>query len=537
MSDIKQSNVVAATEVLDDPDQAELVESLNFRDATKYRLAYRGKLYDSKAVIGIAHGLATGTYWGAKDFSGGMSPGHAAHTLQQLGFFIDDGPLFDLTRITIDRTHGRPAPYQYLVLRWAIARARAGAARTARYSDVRQELSDLLRPYAIGQTAPDPAMPWLALRRSNWWDLETPPEASRLTDADVRRLDLKGGLTDELYRRISEQSEFALAATEVLDHLIEEATATAPPSMSGPPRGGPAGLLLTWNPDHWSWTSDYDEADYDNAIATTALGGVVREGWSTRRYRDIKVGDRAFLLKQGDQGRGIVASGVVAGDPEIRPHWNGSGEQQRRVPVDWDVVLGPDQLLPTDILEDELPQQNWRPLGSGITIKPDVLRQLETLWSQHLAGLTWPDSTERKPGSGGQGITIDPLKRKKIEDAAQNRLMSYFADRGWNVVDTRFGSPYDAVATKGPQVLYLEAKGTQSSGDTVFVTRGEVRHARANKGRCVLGIWSSMQFDDNGEIDTTAGTFRILPFEPDDDHLTPTQYVYLLPSGDESTSP
>lgn len=42
--------------------------------------------------------------------------------------------------------------------------------------------------------------------------------------------------------------------------------------------------------------------------------------------------------------------------------------------------------------------------------------------------------------------------------------------------------------------LYLEAKGTQSNGDAVFLTRGEVEHARLHRGNCVIGIWSGMRF-------------------------------------------
>jgi hypothetical protein len=87
--------------------------------------------------------------------------------------------------------------------------------------------------------------------------------------------------------------------------------------------------------------------------------------------------------------------------------------------------------------------------------------------------------------------------------------MRHYRDLGWRVTDTRYGNPFDAVAIKGQERIYLEAKGTQSPGETVFLTRGEVEHARANGGQCVLGVWASMQFDGNDEIDPLTSTFRM----------------------------
>ena len=134
----------------------------------------------------------------------------------------------------------------------------------------------------------------------------------------------------------------------------------------------------------------------------------------------------------------------------------------------------------------------------------------------------------------GQGLATDPVRRKKIEDAAQDRLMQHYRDLGWEVLDTRYGNPFDAVAAKGDARIYLEAKGTQSPGNAVFLTRGEVEHARTNNGQCVLGIWASMRFDENDEVDPRAGTFRIMTFSPCDEHLTPIQYEYRLPPGEDA---
>ena len=123
-----------------------------------------------------------------------------------------------------------------------------------------------------------------------------------------------------------------------------------------------------------------------------------------------------------------------------------------------------------------------------------------------------------------QSHMLDPGLRKKIENAAQERLMARFRDDGWDVVDTRVGHPYDARAIKGDEVRYLEAKGTTTDGISVIVTRNEVSWARSHPGECVMGIWSGMNLDAEGNLLADIGEFRLLDWSPDDDELDASQY-------------
>ena len=126
----------------------------------------------------------------------------------------------------------------------------------------------------------------------------------------------------------------------------------------------------------------------------------------------------------------------------------------------------------------------------------------------------------------GQGRQFDLEVRLKVEMAAHERLMDHYRSRGWVVKDTHSGSPYDALATKGTATLYLEAKGTQSAGTSVLVTRGEVEHARAHPGQCFVGIWSGIDIDESGAVRTDSGEFRVLPFVPDSGGLTVVGYEW-----------
>jgi 5-methylcytosine-specific restriction protein A len=67
--------------------------------------------------------------------------------------------------------------------------------------------------------------------------------------------------------------------------------------------------LLTWNPNRWAWTD------------LTLMAHRVREEgsalmrWSCGNTRRIEAGDRVFLLRQGAEPKGILASGMVIEPP------------------------------------------------------------------------------------------------------------------------------------------------------------------------------------------------------------------------------
>ncbi|MFH5212253.1 protein NO VEIN domain-containing protein [Antrihabitans sp. NCIMB 15449] len=270
-------------------------------------------------------------------------------------------------------------------------------------------------------------------------------------------------------------------------------------------------LLVTWNVDRWDWGRNYTDA-----VVQTSAGVVVEESWSTGgRTSGVAVGDRVFMLRQGSAERGLVASGTIAGDIYQAPHWDDAGDRLANyVAIEWDTVLPPEELLPTEELVAAFPIQHWRPQGSGILVRPEIVHALERLWTQHLE--------ELGRGSGG-GRQPDPRRRRKVEVAAQQRLMDHFSAQGWRVDDTHVGNPYDAMATRDSERIYLEAKGTESDGDEVQVTHGEVVHARNHPGECVMGIWSGITFHDE-EVDPDSGDFRVITFDPDRGMLTPISY-------------
>ncbi|MGV0734347.1 hypothetical protein [Mycolicibacter sinensis] len=304
------------------------------------------------------------------------------------------------------------------------------------------------------------------------------------------------------------------------------------PVVASEPKSVPErrALVVTWNPDKFQWGDGYAEA-----VKATSRGRDVINDWSTgNRTGGVDRGDRVFLLRQGVQGgRGIIASGTILGSVTPAAHWDGSGRIANYIRAAWECVVGAENALATDVLEERLSGQHWRPQGGGILIKSEVVGALERLWSDHLARVI----QNTRPAGRGQHLLTDAERRLKVEDAAQARLMEYYRREGWTVSDTRHGNPFDAVAQRGDDFLYLEAKGTQSRGAGVLVTRGEVEHARVNNGLCVMGIWSGIGFDDDGEVDPSSGQFRIVPFSPDDGDLTGLTFEWSVPGAAEVPPP
>ena len=282
-------------------------------------------------------------------------------------------------------------------------------------------------------------------------------------------------------------------------------------------------LILTWNPDKFHW----DKYEYQDIVQQTAQCEPVPFDWSTgSRVGGVGDGDRFILLRQGTHGRGIVASGTVTSEVFQSDAWNDSGGASNYVNISFELVVPVEDALPTETLKEQLPETNWDRLQmSGTLLKPELITRLAQLWSDHLAGVGQLDSAP----TSGQSILAAALRRKKLEDAAQDRLMEHYRHRGFAVTDTRYGNPFDAIAQQGDQLVYLEAKGTQSSGSTVRVTRGEVAHARANDGHCEMGIWAGIRFTPDGEVDPSSGSFKVMPFQPADDDLFPLSYDWCVP--------
>jgi len=142
------------------------------------------------------------------------------------------------------------------------------------------------------------------------------------------------------------------------------------------------GYLLTWNEAKWPW---HKLADTANRVRT---GERVTDRWNCSKTKSIVAGDRLFILKQGAEPRGIVASGWVSTAVFQDLHWDESraaqGQFTNYVLFEYDALLDPDReaILERDYLKHApgLSQFHWDTRSSGIRIAVPVLQRLEEVW-------------------------------------------------------------------------------------------------------------------------------------------------------------
>ncbi|MDP3892122.1 DUF3883 domain-containing protein [Nocardioides sp.] len=193
--------------------------------------------------------------------------------------------------------------------------------------------------------------------------------------------------------------------------------------------------------------------------------------------------------------------------------------------------------------------QGWKPPAMG-NQRPNTVNMAATIWNavesmtrKYRNDESVRDDAAIPGGRGGESRSPDETVnsaqaygseaelRQAIEGVAQLRLMQHFEKLGWTVEDTHLVAPYDARAAKGSLVQYLEAKGTTSAGESVFVTRGEVEWARDHAGECVMGIVSSIELDPTGRVDPASGVLRLVDWNPQVGDLQVVQYQWS-PSAD-----
>ena len=136
--------------------------------------------------------------------------------------------------------------------------------------------------------------------------------------------------------------------------------------------------LFGWNPIKFAWE------DIDENIKLIAATGKFEDNWSVVSHKTIKPGDRAYIVRVGVEPKGIFASGVIVSEPYVAFR---KGRHYYRVNIALDILFNPDKepILTLDILKTgNLAAQTWTPQASGISIRPELVDELEGVWQDFL---------------------------------------------------------------------------------------------------------------------------------------------------------
>ncbi len=138
-------------------------------------------------------------------------------------------------------------------------------------------------------------------------------------------------------------------------------------------------FLFAWNPNRWDWE------DLQESIDQLEKVGYIERRWSCGNSKSIKKGDRIFLIRLGQEPRGIMGSGYAKSSYYVAPHWDGTkGKTTNYIDIEFDILINPNEntLFDKESLEALDPNnvQQWFPQQSGISIKKDVVDALELNW-------------------------------------------------------------------------------------------------------------------------------------------------------------
>ena len=131
-----------------------------------------------------------------------------------------------------------------------------------------------------------------------------------------------------------------------------------------------------------------------------------------------------------------------------------------------------------------------------------------------------------------QGISASPLLRKAIEVHAMSAATRYFKKQGYMITDMSENHPYDLLCRHPEGDLFVEVKGTQSSGEEVLLTKNEVSFAKKHAKKMVLFIRHSVKIRNPAGANPTAsgGDNAILrPWRIHETDLIPTVFRYSVP--------
>jgi len=132
----------------------------------------------------------------------------------------------------------------------------------------------------------------------------------------------------------------------------------------------------------------------------------------------------------------------------------------------------------------------------------------------------------------GQGFKISQDVRTAIENYSMAMARKHFQHLGYKVIDFYKTRPFDLECEKESVTVYVEVKGTQTQGESVILTSGEVEFARKNRDHMALFIMRSIQLNTsaNGKPICSGGEPLITqPWDVNAGTLDPIAYFYKLP--------
>lgn len=134
------------------------------------------------------------------------------------------------------------------------------------------------------------------------------------------------------------------------------------------------GLLLSWKPEVSVW-------DYEKVYSDIQNGKKVKTiGWRTRALQEVKIGMEVFIMKLGEEPKGIIAHGHVVKGPY-------SVNEIGYVDIEFDSIQNANdekEIISLAELKNKFKSKTWDSQGDavGSYIDETILPELIEMWNE-----------------------------------------------------------------------------------------------------------------------------------------------------------
>lgn len=143
-------------------------------------------------------------------------------------------------------------------------------------------------------------------------------------------------------------------------------------------------VILMWNPAISSFTFKMFKNYLAGPFGTDF-------DWSVWDWKEVHAGDRFFMVRVGDEGKGgkgngIVMSGYLNSEPHRGEDWSGKGREVYYVDLAADYLFDTEKVrtLTDEFLMQSFPQFDWTGGHSGRILDDETAALLEECWEKVL---------------------------------------------------------------------------------------------------------------------------------------------------------
>lgn len=178
---------------------------------------------------------------------------------------------------------------------------------------------------------------------------------------------------------------------------------------------------------------------------------------------------------------------------------------------------------------------DWQLTDAGIAAAQSVQTAAATDWAgsppEVLDAEVLADEAAGRPPR--RGLRLTASERKAIEGRAVDVVTLHFETLGYRVDNVGDRESFDLDVRRPGERIYVEVKGTTTSGSAIVLTRGEVDLHREKHPANALAVVHGISLDRTATPPAASGGDLVLfqPWAIDDSSLTPLSYKYMTGLG------